>query len=105
MDCSTEMKMQAIDKMIEMRNQLITMQDNLGMYNSVDNETPILIYQTDDFFEIANMVNGKVKSGDVMDSGRIEITFNYKDTEFNTFILPVEYQLHEHEIDRGENNE
>ena len=104
MKCNMEMKIQAIDRMLEMRSQLIAMQDNLGMYNAFGADCPVLIYQTEDFFEVSNEVNASVQSGDITDSGMIELRFSYKDTEFNTFILPGEYQLHEHEIDRGEND-
>lgn len=104
MECSMEMKMQAIDKMLEVRKQLSAIQNNLGMWNSTDDTCPVLIYQTENFFEVANEVNASVRSGEITDKGMIEILFNYKDVLFKTFILPGEYQLHEHEIDRGEND-
>ena len=50
MECSMEMKMQAVDKMLAVRKQLITMQDKVGMWNQVDDRTPLLIYNTEDFF-------------------------------------------------------
>lgn len=104
MESSIEMKIQALDKLLEMRKQLITMQDNLGMYTSVAEEIPILIYQTEEFFEVAKEVGAVVTSGDITDRGAIELMFNHKETTFNTYILPGEYQLHEHEIDRGNEN-
>lgn len=104
MECSMEMKMQAIDKMLEMRKQLSVIQNNLGMWNSADDTCPVLVYQTEDFFEVANEVNASVQSGDITDKGMIEISFDYKDVKFHTFILPGEYQLHEHEIDRGDSD-
>lgn len=51
MKMSIEMKIQALDKMIEMRKQLMAMQDNLRVYNSMDKDTAVLIYSLEDFFE------------------------------------------------------
>lgn len=104
MESSIEIKIQALDKMLEMRKQLITMQDNLGMFTSAAKEIPILIYQTEEFFEVANEVGANVVSGDIVDQGMIELLFDYKEASFHTYILPGEYQLHEHEIDRGNEN-
>ncbi|MGN0352428.1 MAG: hypothetical protein ACI4ES_12315 [Roseburia sp.] len=105
MDCSIEMKIQALDRMIEMRKQLITMQDNLGVYNSLSEDTFVLIYRTENFFEIANELKANVESGPTTKEGDIILSFYYKDTKFSTFILPKEYELLKHEIDRGESDD
>lgn len=102
MENSMEMKMQAIDKMLEMRKQIIDMQDNLGMYNGFDKDTPVLIYNTEEFFEMARHVKAGVSTGYIADDGMINVMFSYNETLFNTYILPGEYQFYEEEIDRGE---
>ena len=43
MDASIEMKLLAIDRMIDMRKQLIAMQDNLGMSNGLGADERILV--------------------------------------------------------------
>ena len=102
MENSMEMKMQAIDLMLEARKQMIVMQDNLGIYNGFGKGDRILIYSTEDFFEMARYVKEKVRTGDIADNGMINVMFSYNGVIFNTFILPGEYQLYEEEIDRGE---
>lgn len=99
---SMEMKMQAIDEMLEMRKQMIVMQDNLGIYNGFGKGDKILIYSTEDFFEMARRVKERVSTGNIASNGMISIMFSYNGVLFNTFIWPREYQLHENEIDRGE---
>ena len=104
MEGSIEMKMQAIDKMIELRSQLITMQENLGMYNGFEERTSILIYKTDVFFEYASHIGTKVTSVYVTDDGDICVMFTYKDVMFDTYVKPEEYQMYEHEIYKGDEN-
>ena len=103
MEMSIEMKMQALDKMIEMRNQLIAMQNNLGVYNSMDEESSILVYSTEDFFEIARYVKANVSSDGIV-MGNTRLVFQYKGTGFTTHVLPCEYKEYKNEIDVGEQN-
>lgn len=102
MESSIEMKMQAIDKMLELRKQIIDMQDKLGVYNGLGESDCVLIYNTEDFFEMARRVKERVSTGNIASNGMISIMFSYNGVLFNTFIWPREYQLHEDEIDRGE---
>ena len=48
MNCSVEMKLQTIDKMLAMREQLIVMQNNLGMSTGVGISDKILIFRLED---------------------------------------------------------
>ena len=101
MEMSTEMKMQALDKMIEMRNQLIAMQDNLGVYNGFDKDSGILIYSTEEFIEIAKHVNTSISSRVLEKIGSVELSFNYNGTEFHTFALPCECEEYKNELNLG----
>jgi len=101
MEMSIEMKMQALDKMIEMRNQMVTMQDNLGVYNGFDKDSGILIYSTEDFLEIAKHVSTSIASRELKEIGNVELSFNYNGTEFRTFVLPCEYEEYKSEISAG----
>lgn len=104
MEMSIEMKMQALDKMIEMRNQMVTMQDNLGVYNGFDKDNGILIYSTEDFLEIAKHVSTSIASRELEKIGNVELSFNYNGTEFHTFVLPCEYEEYKSEINAGGGN-
>ena len=103
MEGSIEMKMQAIDKMIELRNQLIVMQKNIGVWNGFDKDDVILIYDNSDFFNIARHVGANVNSDNVSEIG-LRTVFNYKDVKFVAYIKQEEYQMYEHEIYKGDEN-
>lgn len=103
MEGSIEMKMQAIDKMIEMRNQLIVMQDNLNMFNGFDKNGTVIIHNTSAFFEIAKHVGAKVEPGNMTNAG-LRTMFNYKDVKFVAYIDSEERILYEHEIHRSDAN-
>lgn len=60
MNDSIEMKLQAIDKMIDMRKQLITMQENLNMSTGVDFNDEILVYHLKDLQELAEATGNKI---------------------------------------------
>ena len=97
-EMSIEMRKVALDKMIEIRKQLLVMQDNLGVYNCLDKDSTVLIYSTEDFFEIARHVKANITSGN-LDECYLQLFFKYNETTFTTYILPDEYQLYESEID------
>lgn len=101
MKMSIEMKMQGLDKMIEMRKQLAVMQDNLGAYNGFGKDDSILIYSTEEFLEIANHVNARVTSEALEKKNHAELLFNYNDVVFHTYILPCEYETYKDKIDLG----
>ena len=103
MEMSIEKKIQELDRMIEIRNQLSELQDNLGAWNQVDKNSAVLIYSTEDFFEIAKYVKAEVS---LQSTGKDSMTvcFDYKETTFKTFILYCEYQLHKDEIHTGDIN-
>jgi hypothetical protein len=101
MKMSIEMKMQGLDKMIEMRKQLVVMQDNLGVFNGFGKDDGILIYSTEEFLEIANHVNTNVVSEALEKENYTRLSFDYNGTVFHTFILPHEHEAYKSEIDLG----
>lgn len=103
MDASVEMKIQAIDKMIELRKQLIVMQDNMGVWNGLDKDCVILVYNASEFFDIAKHVGANVESDEICEQG-LRIMFSYKNTTFVAYINPSDYQHYESEIDRGDSD-
>ena len=100
MEMSIEMKIQALDKMIEMRNQMVTVQDNLGVYNGFNKNCGILIYSTEDFLEIAKHVSTSIASRELKEIENVELSFNYNGTEFHTFVLLCEYEAEQERIHR-----
>lgn len=106
MDASIEMKLQAIDRMIDIRKQLIVMQDNLGMSNGLDSDEKVLIYHLKDLLELAKAVgNEAYETGYKSERGYTEVVFEYKGVAFNTYILPEEYELYKSKTGRGNRNE
>ena len=101
MEMSIEMKIQGLDKMIEMRKQLSVMQDNLGIYNGFGKDDSILIYFTEEFLEIANYVNARIASKALEKENHAELSFNYNGVVFHTYILPCEYEVYKDKIDLG----
>ena len=100
MEISIEMKMQELDKMLEMREQLAVMQDNLGVYNSFDKKSNILIYSTKEFIFIARCLNASVGVRNVGEKNK-HLIFSYRGTKFVTYILPCEYEEYKGEIVAG----
>ena len=89
MKCSIEMKLQAIDKMITTREQLITMQDNLGMDNGLRLGTGILVYSLEDLQELSKATGNEIReTGYVSDTGWVNVAFEYKGIAFNTYLPP-----------------
>ena len=108
MEMTMDMKIKSIDKMIEMRNQLRTIQKNLGMWGGYDTCNAILIQSHSDFFEIAKAVGVTVNaSGNLKFDGNdlwdIEVSFIYKNTYFNTYISKDEYRQYKDEFFGGVN--
>lgn len=103
MEGSIEMKMQAIDKMIEIRNQLIVMQKKLNIWNEFDEDDEILVYDTPEFFDIARHIGAKVESDGTYSSG-LHVLFTYKDVKFSTYVNSSELSIYEHEIHRSDEN-
>ena len=104
MEMTMDMKIDAIKKMIEMRNQLITMQRNLGMWDGFEPFTAILILSQNEFFEIAKAVEAPVfgkklkrniKTGTQYN---IELYFSFNGTDFHTFVNKYEYKKYRKEI-------
>ncbi len=95
MDCSIEMKLQAIDKMIAMREQLAAMQDNLGMNNGFSLDDKILFYRLDDLKELSKATGNEIhETGHVSDVGYVEVAFEYKEVVFHTYLSPNEYKAY-----------
>lgn len=104
MECSTEMKVQMLDEVIDERKKLISLQDSAGIYTGVGEDEKILIYSTEDFIEIAKYVQEKVFVGKKNSYGNYEVHFIYKGVGFQTFILPAEYERYKEEIAEGDTN-
>lgn len=102
MECSMEMKMQAVDEMLAVRKQLITMQDKVGMWNQVDDRTPLLIYNTEDFFEMAEYVGEKISSRYIEEGKYYSLRFTYNETVFSTQVIPKEYEKLKNKISEEE---
>ena len=106
MDASIEMKLLAIDRMIDMRKQLIVMQDNLRMNSGLDSSEKVLVYHLKDLLELSKAIGTEVhETGYISDRGYMEVAFEYKGVTFNTYILPKEYELYKNEEGRGNSNE
>ncbi len=106
MDASIEMKLLAIDRMIDMRKQLIAMQDNLGMSNGLSADEKILVYHLEDLLELSKAIGTEVhETGYISERGYTEVAFEYKGVTFNTYILSEEYELYKNEKGRGNSNE
>lgn len=95
MDCSVEMKLQAIDKMIAMREQLTAMQDNLEMNNGFSNDDKILVYRLDGLKELSKAIGNEIhETRYVSDAGYVEVAFEYKKVVFHTYLSPEEYKAY-----------
>lgn len=106
MDCSMEMKLQAIDKMIEMRNQLIGMQENLRMSNGFTVDGSILVFETNDLIELSKAVEADIhKTGYITKDGFPEIAFEYKGIKFNTYDYSNDYERYENQTARGDEDD
>ena len=91
MESSIEMKMQAIDKMLEQRKQLIIMANNTGLHMGFDPDTSITVYDASDFFEYAEKFGSEVKESDFKPStGRICVYFSYHDCDFDCYLDATE---------------
>lgn len=102
MNGSIEMKLQAIDKMTDMRKQLITMQENLNMSTGVDFNDEILVYHLKDLQELAEATGNKIhENGYTSNDGWIE----YKETGFRTYLAPDEYKAYKGETESGGKDE
>ena len=84
MECSLEMKLQAIDKMIAMREQLVAMQSNYRMNNGFELGGKILAYCLEDLQELSKTTGNEIyETGYVSDTGWTEVTFEYKEIGFH----------------------
>ena len=105
MEASIEMKIVVLDQMLEVRKQLIEMQEGLGMYNGLDLESTILIYSPKEFIEYSKAVGADfAETGYKTDEGNREIAFEYKGMSFNTYVYPEEYELYKEELSGGIKN-
>lgn len=106
MDASIEMKLQAIDKMIDMRNQLITMQENLNMSTGVDLDNEVLVYRLKDLRELAEATGNKIhENGYTSNDGCVGVAFKYKETGFCTYLAPDVYEAYKNETESGGKDE
>lgn len=104
MEMSIEMMIQSLNRMIDIRNLLIDMQDDIGVYNSVGKETSVLVYQTERFFKMAEFLNAEVQSGDNEIHGDMRLFFYHKEIAICTYILSHERELYRDRIQAGEDN-
>lgn len=106
MEGSIEMKMQALDKTLDAREQMNTMLSNLGFYHCCSGESSsVLVRNKEEFFEYANHINAEVTSDYKKDTdGDIKVKFIYRDVEFSAFLNPDKISLYEHEIHRSDEN-
>lgn len=106
MNGSIEMKLQAIDKMIDIRNQLITMQENLNMSTGVDFGDGVLVYRLKDLQELAEATGNEIhENGYTSNDGWIGVASKYKGTEFHTYLAPDEYKAYKGETESGGKDE
>lgn len=87
MEGSIEMKMQALDKMLEHRKQLVALQIELGMWNDFDERDSVLIFSVEDFFLYANHIGAKVTCKKAGEDGSfpVKLEFSYKEALFTTY--------------------
>lgn len=103
MDVKT--KLQEVDKMLDMRQQLDALQRSLGIYNGFEMQSSILICKVRDFFELSKSAKSVVyKTGYITDYGAMEVAFNYKGYKFVTFIFAHECEEYKDRIASDEND-
>ena len=106
MDCSVEMKLQAIDKMIAMREQLATMQSNLRMDNGLHSGGEILVYLLEDLQELSKVTGSKIhETGYVTDDGWIKVALEYNGAVFNIYLSPDKYKAYKDGDESGGKND
>lgn len=106
MNGSIEMKLQAIDKMIDMRNQLITMQENLNMSTGVDFSNGVLVHSLKDLQELAEATGNEIHETEyVPGDGWKEVAFEYKEISLHTFLTQDEYEAYKSENESGGKDE
>lgn len=106
MNCSVEMKLQTIDKMLAMREQLIVMQNNLGMSTGVGISDKILIFRLEDLQELSKATGNKMyETGYVSDSSWVEVALEYKGVVFNTYLPPNKYKAYKDGDESGGKND
>lgn len=88
MDASIEMKIQEIDKLLELRKQIIEIQTPLNMDIGVYGFETVLIENNEDFLELADYVGKGIEKGIVARSGNVEFLLKYKGIKFNIFVRP-----------------
>lgn len=102
MDVSIEMKLQAINKMLDMRNQLIAMQENLGMYDGFDASSSVLVYEIEDLLKLSEAVHCELhETGYITDQGNVSVAFEYKGSSFSSYFSPDDYERYKDKIARG----
>lgn len=106
MDCSVEMKLQAIDRMIAMREQLAAMQSNLTMDTGLNSDGKILVYRSEDLRELSKAIGNKMyETGYVSDSSWVEVALEYKGVVFNTYLPPNKYKAYKDGDESGGKND
>lgn len=100
MECSVEMKIQAIDKMLELAKQLMVMQDNLGVNVYFDNGGSVSIWDVDSFFKIADEVEAQIKYNPKRSCTWYDyFEFLYKDIRITTFVDAENYHFWKERVD------
>ncbi len=98
---SVEMKIQALNEMIEARTRMLDLQEALGMF-SIFRDECILICDTDEFFAYAKHIGVKVTHNGTTPGGSIHVIFTYKEVRFSAHIPPDDYRRYQQEIEGGD---
>lgn len=92
MDTGTEMKFRELEKMLNLREQLIETQNALGKEGIFSNDdmswSSMLVYSITEFMEIAEHVGSKIERNSKMYDGMINFFFRYRGIKFNTYAYP-----------------
>lgn len=104
MEGSIEMKRQILDKMLDVREQMVALENDLGIYHIyVDGDSDVLFHNKEEFFYFAKLMGAKVESDYEKDEiGDISVKFIYREVTFKTFLNEEESQLYQHEIARSD---
>lgn len=95
MDASIEMKVQAVNKMLAQRKRLSKMLVSLGMYDGVNPDSNIIVYETSEFFQYAEILGAEARQSDyepVNYSARID--FSYNGYTFSAYLTDAEVKTY-----------
>ena len=93
MNWTPEMKLLVIDKMLDVRKQLITIQRSLDM-SSLSYDTTVLVYLFEDLLELSEMTGSEIYKDHVSDGVGVCVALEYKRVVFDTYISPDEYEAY-----------